>query len=147
MYQKYFVVAALLIGSNVTALNADEKADSVNKFITEATALAKQGNFQQALNDMNQAIALDPSNAHAYNLRGNLYFAMENYTAALADLDRVVQLMPNVSGAYSDRAIVYYAMKNYQPALSDSDTALKLDPTNPVALAVRLKVFKELRAR
>lgn len=138
-------MTALVLAVTTSQLKAEDA--TLSKLMTEANASAKQGDLKQALDSINQAIALDTANPRLYKFRGNVYFAMENYPAALSDFNKVIELLPNASSAYSDRSIVYYAMKNYQSALKDTDTALNLDPTNPVALSVRLKVLKELRAR
>jgi len=47
--------------------------------------------------DYDQAIRLDPNDAHTFNNRGNAYAAKKNYARAIADYDQAVRLDPNSS--------------------------------------------------
>jgi tetratricopeptide (TPR) repeat protein len=68
---------------------------------------------QGALADYNQAIALNPSDAEAYNSRGVLkYQILKDDRGALADFDRAIAVAHNYADAYQSRAILKYEQLN-----------------------------------
>src|SRR5579859_4815186 len=86
---------------------------------------------QHALEDLDRAIELDPSDASAYRSRGDIYgYTFKDYQHALADLDRAIELDPADASAYKSRGDVYYELKDYQHALADLDRAIELAPAD-----------------
>jgi regulator of sirC expression with transglutaminase-like and TPR domain len=59
---------------------------------------------EQALADLNQAIALDPDFAVAYANRGNAYATLGEVEKAVADFERYLELAPNSAIADQVRA-------------------------------------------
>lgn len=102
---------------------------------------AKSGNYSQALNSLNVALAKDPNNARAYKLRGHVYFAMQDYDRAFQDLNKVVMLSPSSPNAYADRAIAYSKLNQHGAALMDVEKALALKPDSHFAKAVREQIL------
>ena len=136
---QYVLLAFLMALWSEGSLQAQPK----NSLHTDqGNAFAKQGNFDQALQSLNQAISLNPSDARSYKLRGHVYYAMGDYTNALADLDSVCALVPDSANALVDRAIVYSVMGKHGLALADVERALALKPNSSFAQAVRQEVLK-----
>ncbi len=99
--------------------------------------LAKDGNFQNALNAVTVYIAKHPNETRAIKLRGHIFFAQNRYPEALADFSRVIELVPNSANAYVDRAGVYYAIGDLDNALVDVNTALEIKPNSSFALILK----------
>ena len=59
-----------------------------------------------AIADLNQAVALAPDFAPAYQNRGNAWYARGNYGQAMADYDTAIKLDPNSPSPYVNRATV-----------------------------------------
>ena len=106
---------------------------------------AKQGNYSQALQSLNQAIAENPVNPRAYKIRGHIFYAMGDYANALTDLDHVVALVHDSANALVDRAIVYSVMGKHGLALADVERALALKPTSTFAQAVRDEILNRAK--
>src|SRR5207249_11665335 len=103
-------------------------SSSVSPAASEMTALDfyRSGNakvdvqdYQAALADFTQVIALDPTNTKAYYNRGNAYVHLGNYGAALADFTQVIALDPTNAKAYYNRGNAYVHLGNYGAALRD----------------------------
>lgn len=86
------------------------------------------GEYQQALDDYDRVIELNPTGASAYPNRGLAHFALKEYQKAIADYTRAIKLNPTYARAYNERGLVYEQLKEYQQALADYDQAIELNP-------------------
>ena len=101
-----------------------------------------KGDFDQALLNLNQAIALDADNAQAYYCRGNVRGSLGDYTGALGDFGRTIALDPGHARAYLSRGATMIELGSYVRARDDLTRALALtdDP------ALRTQIESALRA-
>jgi len=111
--------------------------------IMKANMMAEQGQYGQALKEIDAAIKKAPNSARAYKIRGHIYIAKEDYQKALADLGKVISLAHNQAKPYVDRAIVHFKMGNKGLAMSDISKALKINPSDPWTLGVGNKIANE----
>lgn len=68
--------------------------------------------------DCNKAIELNPTDAIAYNNRGNAYSGLQEYHKAIEDYSRSLQIAPSAD-TYYNRAKVYFSLQEYEKALED----------------------------
>jgi tetratricopeptide (TPR) repeat protein len=85
------------------------------------------GKNEQALKDLNLAIALAPSNALAYQYRGSTQYAMNRYSGALKDYRRSIALDSSSAYAYVGLGNVYLAQKLYDRAIDYANQAMEKD--------------------
>ena len=109
-------------------------------------AYYSRSDYQQAIADFDQALALDPAYTGAYVLRGIAYSAGKEYQRAVADFDRALALDARATLAYAHRGIAHRERKDYQQAIADFDRALALDPRLEGALLLRRLASWELIA-
>lgn len=85
--------------------------------------------YEQALNNWNEAIDLNPNNAQAYEARGYyyLYYTL-NYTDSLSDYNQAIKLRPSVADNYLYRGTCYLNMDDLDKAKRDFERALALNP-------------------
>ncbi|NEQ35854.1 MAG: tetratricopeptide repeat protein [Okeania sp. SIO3I5] len=88
----------------------------------------KQGEYEKALADFNQAIQLNPKLAKAYNDRGIVYRKQGKYEKAIADYNQAIQINPEDADYYNNRGIVYKKQGEYEKALADYSQAIQLNP-------------------
>src|ERR1700750_252101 len=81
------------------------------------------GQVDQALADLNEAIKCDPNNGMAYIAMGAALNNQEKYDDALRALDRGVGLMPNAWQPHFELARTKLAKADYAAALRDLDKA------------------------
>ncbi len=110
-------------------------------------AEAKQGNYDEALEDFNKAIELKPEYINAYINRA--YYAKENlgdYEGAIEDYLIAIDLSTNDNDAhaYSNMAYAKMKMKNYKEALDDIKFSLSLDSLNSYAYRNKALIFLAL---
>lgn len=71
-----------------------EKAKA-EAYAARAEQLAKEKNWQSAIDHLSQAIVLDPQEAEYYDARGVLLYNAQKYEASLKDIDEAIRLAPD----------------------------------------------------
>lgn len=88
-----------------------------------------QGRFQNAIRNLDQAIAIQNDNPLAYYNRGYGHFALKEYELAIADYGAAIKLDPRFGRAYNNRGLSRAIVgTDLVQALNDTDEALKLLP-------------------
>ena len=82
---------------------------------------SKQSLYPDALNNINQAITLDPSNPDLLVLQGDIYSSSANYTSALNSYDAAIA--GGKTDGSADKGKVETMIKMYQAKYSTSDAA------------------------
>jgi tetratricopeptide (TPR) repeat protein len=93
-----------------------------------AEPLFKSRKYQQAISELDQCIAIEPSFSPAYNLRGKSYAVLGRYGEALTDFNKVMSLSPNLANGYKNAGFLYLLQGDSQKARSYLIKALSLDP-------------------
>jgi Tfp pilus assembly protein PilF len=111
--------------------------------IERGVAWMKEKEYDKAIEDFDEAIRLDPSNARAHGCRGCARVNKKEYGTALRDLNEAIRLDPENARAYDNRGQVYGEMKNWDLAIQDFDEAIRLDPKCSPAYSNRGRVWGE----
>jgi tetratricopeptide (TPR) repeat protein len=106
------------------------------------TAYANQGAYDQAIQDFDEAIRLNPDFALAFTNRGNAYAAKGAYDRAIQDFDQAVRLKPDNALALYNRGNAYLRNGAYDRAIQDFDHAIQLAPGSVEALVNRGMAFR-----
>ena len=72
-------------------------------YLGRANLLRAQGNLDQALSDLDQAIRLNPENAQAFHARGLIYQRNGNNARAITDFDNAIDRDPFAAAPYQAR--------------------------------------------
>ena len=86
------------------------------------------GEQQQALKAYDQAIALNPQYAQAYNNRGVLRSEQGDPAGARTDCDQAIALNPQFAQAYNNRGVLRREQGEIAGARADYDQAIALNP-------------------
>jgi tetratricopeptide (TPR) repeat protein len=100
-------------------------------YFQAAQEFAAQGDHQQALASLDEAIELSPKHALAYNLRGTTFSRLGDFERAIADHSRAVELKPDFAEAYFNRAVDQHAARNLEQAILDYGRSLELASGQP----------------
>jgi tetratricopeptide (TPR) repeat protein len=93
-----------------------------------ANGIPKPFQSQPILDDLNEAIRLDPNLAYAHLLRGDVLKDQDQSEDAIAAYSRCIRLAPNDTQAYEMRADLAYKLDRYQEAIKDYSAVIQLDP-------------------
>jgi tetratricopeptide (TPR) repeat protein len=119
-------------------MNADAYRESVAKHFV-------QGNYDQVIKDLSEAIRLNPNDSLDYVVRAEAYWEIKDYSNAWKDVNEAIRLDPNNALAYADRglwkretAYGYFLffewvwIDEYRDAVADLEMAVKLQPDDKV---------------
>jgi len=87
----------------------------------------------QAKKHLQQELEIDPANAGAEYVSGELARQAEDFQGAEQHFSRAKTLDPNFADAYVGLGMSLVAEKKYQDAIAPLEAAVKLQPGNPVA--------------
>lgn len=108
-----------------------------------ATFHTESEQYQQALNECDLAIKLDPTRASTYNTRACVLQCINKDTEAIADASKSLEIEPE-SCTYVTRGYSYGALGNRDAQMADYDAAIKLNPDEGSAYLYRAKLFQQL---
>ncbi|WP_197507486.1 tetratricopeptide repeat protein [Mesorhizobium sp. AA23] len=91
-------------------------------------AWLRKGDNDRAAADYDEDIALDPTDASAFNWRGFVWASKGDYDRGIADFDRAIEIYGKNAGFFYNRAKSWTAKGNYEKAIADYDQAIGLDP-------------------
>ena len=84
------------------------------------------GQFQRGIEDLDEAIRLDPGDGGAYNNRGAAYGNLGRFQRAIQDVDEAIRLDPGNGLAYANRAVAHTFLNNGEAAQRDVERAIQL---------------------
>ena len=86
------------------------------------------GRYQQAVEDMNKAIRLNPYYVKSYYNRGLGYVRLGLYQQAINDFSEAIRLKPDYADAYNNRGNAYAELGQYPAAIENYSKTVRLMP-------------------
>jgi len=146
MYAAYILRARALVAS-VTRVTGT--ADNFAGITTDSSSRQSSQNrnqvYDRAIEDLNNAIRLDPNNAGAYTDRGRAYDAKGDTNRAISDYSQAIRIDPSLSRAYTNRGGAYTDRRDYARAIADFTESLRLNPGNQTVHLNRGIAYYQLR--
>jgi tetratricopeptide (TPR) repeat protein len=137
-----FLTLAPKVNSNL-ALRAPApvpQGPKADDFFLQAEQKSKNSDYQGAIKDYDQAIALNPQYAEAYASRGDARGSLSDYQGAQEDVDRAIALNPKLPEVYMTRGNIRVGLSDFQGALKDTNQAIALNPKSADAYTTRANV-------
>ncbi|MCB0085495.1 MAG: tetratricopeptide repeat protein, partial [Caldilineaceae bacterium] len=106
--------------------STDSSAEAVAQY-DAGVALYDEGEWDAALDALNQAIVRDPNYAAAYYQRGKVQRDLGNLNAARQDFDQAIELDPTLAEAYVERGKLAGRNDAWADAIADYTAAITLD--------------------
>jgi protein O-mannosyl-transferase len=97
-------------------------------YINRGLAYGNKGLFQEAIEDLDKAVMLDPSYDLAYSYRGTVLGKMGLYAKAIEDFNKALVLEPDNYLVYNNLGIVYSKTGLYDKAAESFNEALAIQP-------------------
>lgn len=113
----------------------------------KAKAAIAQNDAISALEDLNNALQIDPKFADALNNRSGSYRQRAQWDLALRDLDAAIQIEPKHRAAYMNRAAIKREIGDFDGALADARRAVEVAPDDNFRQAANKELLQSLFAR
>jgi tetratricopeptide (TPR) repeat protein len=107
-----------------------------------AFAYANDQRFQDALNDLAEAIKIKPGDARPYEQRAAIYIRINDYDKALADYAEAIKASPGEIKYHNYRAYIYEMRGDLPNAVAENDAALKINSKNKEAVDRKARLQK-----
>jgi tetratricopeptide (TPR) repeat protein len=101
-------------------------ADTAQDFVKKGNYLINKKKYEEALVQLNKAIALDAYNAEAYAYRGMAKYYLKDYKGAIEDYDKAVNIVPNYGEVYDLRGVAKADMGDKVGACDDWNKAFEV---------------------
>ena len=133
------------------AIERFRKAAELDRKFTQNLAIAYQQRafsyagdqrFQDALNDLGEAIKINPRDARAYEQRAAIEMKINDYDKALTDYGEAIKTNPGEIKYHLYRGYIYELRGDLQNAMTDTDAALKINPKNQEAVERKQRLQK-----
>src|ERR1700733_5844397 len=92
-------------------------------FNYRGAAGVRKGEYDQAIQDFDQALKLNPNSAEAFYNRGRTYARKGDDSHAILDYDQALRLNPSLANAFYGRGIANTNKGDYDHAVQDYDQA------------------------
>jgi lipoprotein NlpI len=98
-------------------------------FNNRGFAYGAKNDYDRAIQDLTEAIRLNPSDATAFNNRGADYRHKQDYDRAIQDYTEAIRLNPSYAPAFFNRGYIYFYLGKFAAAQSDFAMGLAASPT------------------
>ena len=106
-------------------------------------AYMRLGDYGNALNTITTLIDSCPPMAFLYEMRGNIYFCLEEHIAAIKDYDRAIEINPEQASAYYGRGVAYAEAGDSEGAVADIIKSSDMGHPDAWLLMAEMKKEKE----
>jgi len=120
MKRRIFVMAALLVFTALTVY-----AQTAQECLDNGKRLFDQSNYDGAIQELTEAINIDPNMAEAYAYRSWAYGRKNNNNQALSDANKAIQLNPRLAMGYFVRGRL---QSDNDRAIADYNQVIRIDP-------------------
>jgi Tfp pilus assembly protein PilF len=91
-------------------------------------AYMQEGNFRDAIENLDRSIELNPSDYLSFTKRGDAYNLLGEYDKALRDYETALSLREDVPAVYYNRGLIYTKAGDYMKAREDFLRTVSIDP-------------------
>ncbi len=121
--------------------------NAVNGYVMRADiAISSHNDYAKALEDMNQAIKLQPQYAGFFINRAYLRYMTDDFQGAFADYDYALQLEPHNSIALFNRGVLRAEVHDTNKAIDDFTSVINLNPDDYKTLYNRAILLADIQA-
>ncbi|KAF7810145.1 FAM10 family protein [Senna tora] len=105
----------------------EESRDAAQSAKAKAMEAISDGKLEEAIENLTEAILLNPTSAIMYATRATVYIKMKKPNAAIRDANAALEINPDSAKGYKSRGIARSMLGQWEEAAKDLHLASKLD--------------------
>ncbi|VFQ67184.1 unnamed protein product [Cuscuta campestris] len=105
----------------------EENQDAAQILKGKAMDAISEGNLNEAMDHLTEAILLNPISSILYSMRGNVFIKLKKPNAAICDANAALQINPDLAKGYKVRGIARAMLGLWEEAASDLHVASQID--------------------
>jgi len=109
--------------------------------INRGAAFGSKGMLQEALQSLNQGIAVEPDNKNGYFNRSIVYYNLQQYDSALVDYRNYLRYDPYNANIWYESGTLLRAQQKNSEAMDAFNHAIKFNPNFGLAYLERARVY------
>ncbi|MCB7129499.1 MAG: tetratricopeptide repeat protein [Candidatus Brocadiales bacterium] len=121
---------------------ADTTMDEALKHFNSGNSYFKEGKFDDAIPEFEEAVRLNPRFAMAYSFLGACYVSKGKYGLAIRQVEEAIKLDPQEAGYHYNLGMVYVKKDQYELAIKPLEEAVRLNPKLAEARKVLDQLYK-----
>ena len=142
------VLVVCMTGSESIAQQTGQQAHGIaREHYYQGVFQGKQGNYNEAILELEKAIQSDPAYADAYNALAVVYHRQKQYQKAIENYLLAIETNPRYVKARTNLAMIYHEQGQAQKALRQLEQALQDDPAYEPAQQLLETVRKKAQAQ
>lgn len=115
----------------------DESRDAAQMAKGKAMETISEGNFDEAIEHLTEAILLNPTSAIMYGTRASVFIKMKKPNAAIRDANAALELNPDSAKGYKSRGVAFAMLGKWEEAARDLHLASKLDYDEEISTVLK----------
>ncbi|KAK7358113.1 hypothetical protein VNO77_00034 [Canavalia gladiata] len=115
----------------------DDQRDAAQLAKSKAVDAILQGKLDEALDQLTEAILLNPHSAILYASRASVFMKLKKPNAAIRDADTALKINPDSAKGYKIRGMSRAMLGLWEEAATDLHLASKLDYDEEIAMALK----------
>jgi putative GTP pyrophosphokinase len=135
---------AIAVYSRILELQPDELICSLI-YKHRGMANFAQSNYEDAIQDFNKALELDPKSYRVAYYRGVVRSVLKQFSEAIDDYTMSLEINPYQAFCLFRRGQSYFHIGDYPQSLSDCEAALAMEPGNDAIQKFRILVQSKLK--
>ncbi|GAV88241.1 TPR_11 domain-containing protein [Cephalotus follicularis] len=115
----------------------EESRDASQEAKARAMGALAEGNLEEAIEHLTDAILLNPTSAIMYATRASVYIKMKKPNAAIRDANAALAINPDSAKGYKTRGIARALLGQWEEAAKDLHVASKLDYDEEISVVLK----------
>jgi len=107
---------------------AQSMRNKYRTYVSRGMELFQSAKYNEALECLNRAINIIPTNGNDYNLKGVCLDKLGKHNEAIECFDKAINLMPGNAGAYNNKGTVLSDIGQYEAAIECYDHSIDIIP-------------------
>ncbi|XP_020226749.1 FAM10 family protein At4g22670 [Cajanus cajan] len=115
----------------------EESRDASQVAKMKAMEAISEGKLEEAIENLTEAILLNPTSAIMYATRASVYIKMKKPNAAIRDANAALEINPDSAKGYKSRGMAHALLGQWEEAAKDLHVASKLDYDEEISAVLK----------